>query len=94
MASKLKLSEITIDAPNASKKECLVVNDFFQSCNDFQECIKDNFQLTSIEAYIVAKTLIENYYFLIEDNPILLGIVQRNADYVKESLKNPPDEVN
>lgn len=93
MKNKLELSEITIDAPKASKKECLAINDFFQTCNDFEEYLRSKFQLTSIEAYILAKTLIANYSFLIEDNLILLEIAQRNANYVKQSFKNPPEEV-
>lgn len=30
-SSKIKLAEITVDAPGASKKERLVINDFFMS---------------------------------------------------------------
>lgn len=49
--------------------------------------------------------MIENYQFLIDDNPILLETIKRNAAYVKERfadtkhqetnvLLTPPEEIN
>lgn len=104
-SSKIKLAGITVDAPSASKTERLVINDFFHECNNFEEFVRNKFQLNSLEAYVLAKSLIENYQFLIDDNPILLEMIKCNAAYVKENLADtkhqetnvlliPPEEIN
>ncbi|NJN13164.1 MAG: hypothetical protein HC836_19610 [Richelia sp. RM2_1_2] len=81
---------MTLDIEPIPKDEMTELCNFTNACHDFKIWLKRKFQLRSIEAYVLAKTLIENYYCLLEDNHELLNATERNADYIRQ--KYSPDE--
>lgn len=89
---KIVLAEMTVKTDSLSTQECELVEDYYQSCHYFQAWIGTKFQLTPIEAFWLAKILVENYHVLIQEDEVINQTVWTKVNQIK--TKNPPDEVN
>lgn len=84
--------KITVTDKVISTQDNAVIRDYADQNYSFKKWVERKYELSSLEAYILTQKLIELYPVLIEESKELFDIVQRNANYVKSRMKNPPDE--